>query len=131
YEPLALTAQKVLMEQTYHLAHWKVWVEQLQQTTDEATERLQQRLTEAWDEILDMIELGPKAADMNRYGLIEEEKVLQERWLYQVKQIISLSIPAMPGKAKGSGRACEHTSDLDQALAVLSEVYDSDKEAIW
>ncbi|WP_158737441.1 1,2-phenylacetyl-CoA epoxidase subunit PaaC [Alteribacillus sp. YIM 98480] len=131
YVPLADAAQKVLMEQTYHLAHWKTWVRQLQDSTEEAKTRLQSRLKEAWGEFLDVLELGPKANDMEKHQLIVAESVLQKKWLEEIKETLAV-IPAEPlQKNKGSGRNTEHTQDLTQALVTLSEVYDQDKNAVW
>ncbi|SDH92280.1 ring-1,2-phenylacetyl-CoA epoxidase subunit PaaC [Alteribacillus persepolensis] len=131
YVPLADTAQKVLMEQTYHLAHWKTWVRQLQDSTDEAKSRLQFRIEEAWDEFLDVLELGPEAKEMEKHQLIVSEEELQQQWLADVKDTLTY-IPDKPlQKTNGSGRNGEHTEDLTQALNTLNEVYEMDKNAVW
>ncbi|WP_240374744.1 1,2-phenylacetyl-CoA epoxidase subunit PaaC [Bacillus piscicola] len=131
YEPLAHTAQKILMEQPYHLAHWKMWITQLHGATEEARMRIHSRLEEAWREILDALELGPLAEEMERQKLIKKEKDLQEEWQQSVEETLGF-LPNIPlGKNLGNGRAKQHTKDLEQALATLTEVYVSDREAVW
>ncbi len=59
------------------------------------------------------------------------EDTLRERWLEE----LSKTIPELPaknfGKKYGSGRDGDHTPDLNQALEILAEVYESDKDAVW
>ncbi|UOQ92448.1 phenylacetate-CoA oxygenase subunit PaaC [Halobacillus shinanisalinarum] len=131
FEPLANTAQKVLMEQPYHLAHWKMWIAQLQESTEEAQTKIQLRLEEAWKECKDVLELGPKAKEMEQYRLIAGEDFLKKQWLKEVEATIKTP-PSQPlDKKFGSGRDGEHTVDLEQALQTLAEVYDSDRNAVW
>ncbi|WP_174615870.1 1,2-phenylacetyl-CoA epoxidase subunit PaaC [Virgibacillus ihumii] len=131
YVPLANIARKVLMEQTYHLAHWKLWMEQLQHANEEARSRIQERIEEAWNAFGDAFELGPKASDIVTFQLIASEEFMQKQWLKEVETIL-VSLPAgMPEKGLGIGRNQEHTADLDQAIQTFAEVYNSDKEAIW
>lgn len=131
YQPLAIIAQKVLMEQTYHLAHWKMWIKQLQGSTEDAKARITSRVEEAWSEFDDVLELGSEAQAMEKYGLICGEDTLKARWLEEVTTTLN-NVPATsPGKKYGSGRNGEHTADLEQAIQTLAEVYNTDKEAIW
>lgn len=131
YQPLAMIAQKVLMEQTYHLAHWKMWIRQLQASNKDAQTRIQSRVEEAWSEFQDVLELGPEADAMEKYQLIGGEDSLKEQWLKEVTATLK-DTPASPLSRKyGSGRNGEHTADLEQALKTLAEVYNSDRNAIW
>ncbi|GGA83012.1 1,2-phenylacetyl-CoA epoxidase subunit PaaC [Ornithinibacillus halotolerans] len=132
YQPLAFVARKVLMEHPYHLAHWKLWMEQLQSATDESKKRINERVQEAWKEFEDVLELGPLANDMRSKQLIAiGEEEMKERWLEEVKSVL-VDVPDSPLEKKyGNGRNGEHTTDLNQALDILSEVYASDKAAIW
>ncbi|MFD2638724.1 1,2-phenylacetyl-CoA epoxidase subunit PaaC [Piscibacillus salipiscarius] len=131
YKPLANVAGKVLMEQPYHLAHWRIWFKQLYQSTDDARNRLQERLEEAWEQCGDVFELGAHAAELEHLGIVVSEDTLRERWLEE----LSKTIPELPaknfGKKYGSGRDGDHTPDLNQALEILAEVYESDKDAVW
>jgi ring-1,2-phenylacetyl-CoA epoxidase subunit PaaC len=129
YEPLAIAAQKILMEQPYHYAHWKIWVQQLLHANEDAAERLQRRVEEAWNEAGDVVTFGEKARSMEELGLIPSENALQQAWLREVKQVLAVKdeLPAF----KLNGRAGEYTEELDRALAVCSEVYNQDKLAVW
>ncbi|WP_047985779.1 1,2-phenylacetyl-CoA epoxidase subunit PaaC [Ornithinibacillus californiensis] len=132
YQPLAHVARKVLMEHPYHLAHWKLWMKQLQSSTDEAKKRMQTRIDEAWVEFADVLELGNLATDMRKHRLVTiSEEEIKDKWLDEVKTIL-VDLPEGPvGKKYGSGRNGEHTDDLKQALDILAEVYNSDKAAAW
>lgn len=131
YVPLARAAEKVLMEQPYHLAHWKTWLCQLQQSTEEAKNRLMERIDEAWLEILDMLELGLKGGEMVEYQLITDEATIQQQWVKEMNKSL-FYVPSQPlQKQKGNGRDGEHTDDLQQALSTCSEVYNSDRHAVW
>lgn len=131
YEPLRHAAEKVLMEQPYHLGHWRTWITQLQDASPEAKERIQARLDEAWKQIGDAFELGPKADDIVQKGILPSSEVLEERWLEIVKETLSYVPSGSLGSELGNGRAKEHTADLDDAIKILSEVYNLDREAVW
>ncbi len=131
YQPLANTAQKVLMEQPYHLAHWKMWMQQLLGSTNEAQEKIQSRLEEAWEEGKDIYGLGPQAQDILHHQLIAGEEDLKQQWLREVQATIKKLPADSLGNKFGSGRSGEHTADLEQALQTLAEVYDSDRLAVW
>lgn len=132
YQPLANVARKVLMEHPYHLAHWKLWIKQLQSSTEEAKNKIQIRVKEAWEEFGDVLELGNLVGEMRKHQLITiGEDELADRWLKEIKETL-LELPnGTPGKKYGSGRNGEHTADLNQALDTLAEVYNSDKTAAW
>lgn len=131
YEPLANIARKVLMEQPYHLAHWKMWISQLQDSTEDAKRRIQSRVAEAWNEMGDAFELGPNATELERLGLVTGTELLKKQWLKDVGDILK-SPPVDDLKSQhGYGRNGEHTADLAQALETFAEVYLSDPEAVW
>jgi len=131
YEPLRQTAHKVLMEQSYHLAHWKLWIEQLQDSTEVAKTKIKNRLDEAWKEFGDALTYGPKAEDIVKFGLSIDEKTLQERWLERVNEVLATKYDSIPEKGLGDGRAGDHKEDLEQAFSIFSEVYMSDPQAAW
>ncbi|SHG00798.1 1,2-phenylacetyl-CoA epoxidase subunit PaaC [Ornithinibacillus halophilus] len=131
YKPLVQIVNKVLMEQTYHLAHWKLWVSQLQQAPKDAKERIENRVEEAWDEFGDVLQLGKYANEMVEQQLMISEDKLKEMWTKEISSVL-VSYPEKPlGNKYGSGREGDHTADLDQAIKTFSEVYFSDKEAVW
>lgn len=131
YQPLADAAQKVLMEQPYHLAHWKIWVKQLLGAGGEAEERLRTRMEEAWSEFKDVLELGPKGKEMVAFDLIATEDEIEKLWVLRVETAFGKISKQQLGKTQGSGRSGEHTGELTLALKTLSEVYDTDRKAIW
>jgi ring-1,2-phenylacetyl-CoA epoxidase subunit PaaC len=134
YLPLQQSARKILTEHHYHLLHWRVWMKQLVNSTEEARSRLKKATERAWEDAGGLFQLGPEASAMVRYGLIEDEESLTKRWLEQVnKDFEDYGLPPAGGmKAPGwNGRAGEHTPDLAAALATLSEVYRLDPTARW
>lgn len=131
YTPLANIVQKVLMEQPYHLAHWKMWIKQLQGATEDAQTRIQFRIEEAWNEFQDVLELGPFVKEMEKYKLIAGGDSVKKQWLKDVEATLNEPPKFSIGKKSGSGRNGEHTADLEQALEILAEVYVTDKQAIW
>ncbi|GAA0465776.1 phenylacetate-CoA oxygenase subunit PaaC [Alkalibacillus silvisoli] len=131
YTPLANVSGKVLMEQPYHLAHWRIWFNQLYNSTEHAKARLEERLEEAWGQFSDVLELGPHATELEHFGIIVGEDELKERFLKEIESTIG-TFPEKPlAKNLGSGREGEYTEDLNQALKTLSEVYRSDEKAVW
>ena len=131
FVPLAKISEKILQEQTYHLAHWQVWMKQLQQSTADARNRIQERIEEAWQEFGDAFELGRVGEQMIQHHLIRDEQHIQQQWLNEVKVTLE-TVPNRPlAKRLGNGRVGEYTTDLEQALRVLGEVYVTDREAVW
>jgi ring-1,2-phenylacetyl-CoA epoxidase subunit PaaC len=132
YKPLANVARKVLMEHPYHLAHWKLWMKQLSNSSEEAKKRIQDRVKEAWEEFEDVLELGKHANDIRSFGLVSiGEEEMKDRWLDEVKSVLADVPDGSLGKKYGNGRSGEHTQDLEQAIQTLAEVYNSDKTAAW
>ncbi|MCC2251690.1 phenylacetate-CoA oxygenase subunit PaaC [Virgibacillus sp. AGTR] len=131
YQPLADIANKVLMEQPYHLAHWRMWLKQLLGSTEEAQNKVQFQLEAAWPACADIIGLGPKAFELEKHHLIAGEDYLRKQWLKELEQSLSLPSSLFVDNHPARGRYGEHTADLDQALSTLSEVYNSDQKAVW
>ncbi|MFQ3545580.1 1,2-phenylacetyl-CoA epoxidase subunit PaaC [Halobacillus rhizosphaerae] len=131
YLPLGDIAQKILMEQNYHLAHWKIWIRQLLEANQIAIEKIQFRLDEAWHYQNEIIGLGPMADNMEKYGLIENEQTLEDRWLEEVKKSVGDFKKGRSVNRGANGREGNHTNDLTQALNTLAEVYNTDRKAVW
>src|SRR5699024_9339653 len=123
YEPLAHMVQKVLMEQPYHLAHWKMWITQLQRSTDEGKRRIQERIDEAWTMFQDVLSLGEYGEQMEKFELITSEEVIKSNWLQELEATLTGIPSASLGNASGHGRKKEHTTDLEHAIATMAEVY--------
>src|SRR5699024_11294111 len=121
FAPLAKISEKILQEQTYHLAHWQVWMKQLQQATADARKRNQERIEEAWQEFGDAFELGRVGEQMIQHHLIRDEKHIQQLWLNKVKVTLE-TVPNRPlAKRSGNGRVGEYMIDLEQVLRVLDD----------
>ncbi|MFG6115907.1 1,2-phenylacetyl-CoA epoxidase subunit PaaC [Halobacillus sp. MO56] len=133
YQPLADAAVKINMELYYHLLHWKTWFTQLVTAKGEAPERMKNAIDKVCADMEGVLTLGPKGADMAALGLIEEEKLLSQRWHNEMDKVFeSLPISLPPVQAKrGNGREGVHTEDLNSALATLGEVYKQDPVASW
>ncbi|MFD1019200.1 1,2-phenylacetyl-CoA epoxidase subunit PaaC [Thalassobacillus hwangdonensis] len=133
YQPLADVAVKVNMELYYHLMHWRTWFSQLVNGKGEAPERMKKAIEKVCKDFDGVLTLGPNAEVMASHGLIEEEKVLKQRWENEMENVfasLGISLPEL-GMERGNGRKGEHTKDLDGALATLGEVYLSDPAATW
>lgn len=134
FAPLAQVSRKMMTEHRYHLMHWQVWLKQLANSTPEARRRLEAAIGKVWKDAGELSDLGPNADAIVRSGLIAGEELLRQKWLNLVKEVFQtagLSWPGEPGKAPERGRAGEHTAELAQALATLSEVYRIDPAASW
>lgn len=132
YEPLRHVANKALMEQTYHLAHWRLWVEQLQDANEEAKNKINDRLEEAAKEFGDVLELGSKAKEIHSFNILPiDEETLKNHWLEKVNETLTNKFTSVPKKELGNGRNGDYTEALEQAISIFSEVYMTDKEAVW
>ncbi|MBS2770901.1 phenylacetate-CoA oxygenase subunit PaaC [Anoxybacillus rupiensis] len=134
YEPLAQVAIKINMELYYHLMHWKTWFVQLVNAQGEARERMIQAIEKVMDDFGGVLSLGNKGSKMVEFGLIDSEEVLTERWIQAMKPVFEQANLTMPNAfqmKRGNGRNGEHTSDLESAIATLSEVYRMDPLAAW
>ncbi|MBA2875169.1 1,2-phenylacetyl-CoA epoxidase subunit PaaC [Thermaerobacillus caldiproteolyticus] len=134
YVPLAQVAVKINMELYYHLMHWKTWFIQLVNAPGEARERMKNAVAKVLDDFAGVLTLGSKGKKMAEFGLIEDEDLLKQRWIQAMKPIFeqtNLNLPNNFGMKRGNGRNGEHTADLDEAIATLSEVYRLDSLANW
>lgn len=134
YVPLAQISRKMLTEHRYHMMHWQVWIKQLANSTQEARQRLEAAIDRVWGDAGELSDLGPHAEAIVLFGLVADEKKLRQEWLARTKDYftqVGLVWSGEPGTPVQRGRAGEHTSDLEQALATLSEVYRIDPAASW
>lgn len=135
YKPLAMVAGKMQMEAYYHVMHWRTWFYQLVRAKGEAEKRMQAAIQKVWQDFGGVLTLGPYGVEMERFGLIENEQLLKDRWMHDLREVfqeLKLDIPdTEPGMVLGDGRAGMFTEDLTQALKTLSEVYRLDAKASW
>ena len=134
YQPLADVAVKVEMEIHYHLLHWKTWFVQLLSSTEEAKERMLVAFEKVINDFSDVFSFGEEAEQISAYKLIEKESVLKEKWILTIGPVLeSVNISLPEGFDQGSinGRNGEHTKELEEALSILTEVYDLNPAASW
>jgi len=134
YVPLAQVSRKMMTEHRYHLMHWQVWLNQLANSTPDARQRLESAISLVWGDAGELSDLGPSKEQIVRFGLIAGEELLRQKWLTKTREIFQsagLNWLGEPGTAPERGRAGEHTADLHQAVATLSEVYRIDPAASW
>ncbi|CAG9621938.1 1,2-phenylacetyl-CoA epoxidase subunit PaaC [Sutcliffiella rhizosphaerae] len=134
YEPLKHVAYKVNMELYYHLLHWRTWFHQLCTANGDAKTRMKAAISIVLEDFGGVVHLGPAQKEMTSFQLIDSEKILRERFLLEMKQMFEkadLNFTMNMEMKRGNGRLGEHTSDLDDALKTLSEVYNSNPAAIW
>ena len=133
YEPLVHASRKIQTEQYYHLMHWQTWFIQLMSSTEGARNRMERAIRRVWRDFGGAITLGRYAKEISELNLIESEEVLEEEWMKRISKIfdqVDFTIEGKPGMERGNGRNGEHTKDLVDALNVLGEVYNSDKEVV-
>lgn len=134
YKPLADAAIKVDTELFYHLMHWKTWFVQLFSSTEETKVRMNEALNKVLQDFQDVFSCGSFVEQIHSFGLIDEENVLKTKWeemLLSVLEKLDLSLPETSCQMKMNGRNGEHTKELNEALAVLSEVYNINPNVPW
>lgn len=134
YQPLADVSVKVNMELYYHLLHWKTWFSQLMMAGGDARTRMEKAVQTVVADYEGILTLGPKGKEMAELGFIDTEEVLKTRTINAMKPIfesINLDFPSAFAMNSGNGRIGQHTADLEDALATLSEVYNINPVATW
>ncbi|QFT89238.1 1,2-phenylacetyl-CoA epoxidase, subunit C [Bacillus sp. THAF10] len=134
YEPLKHIAIKVNMELYYHLLHWKTWFVQLCNANGDAKSRMVAAIQLVMEEFEGVIHLGPSGEKMTSFNLLDSEDALRQRFVSELSAMFeraNLSLETNTKMKSGNGRNGEHTSDLEEALKTLAEVYNSDPAAVW
>ncbi|MDN4524267.1 1,2-phenylacetyl-CoA epoxidase subunit PaaC [Fictibacillus sp. NE201] len=134
YGPLADAARKIITEQYYHLMHWELWFKQLVTSTEEAKKRMFSAVETVWKDFGGVLTLGPSYSEMVKAGFIEDENLMKKRWLNRIEKMFQETGVPLQGEPlieSGNGRKREHTQDLADALATLSEVYATNPASGW
>ncbi|MGM0835106.1 MAG: 1,2-phenylacetyl-CoA epoxidase subunit PaaC [Bacillota bacterium] len=135
YEPLKHIAIKVNMELYYHLLHWRTWFTQLCQANGDAKSRMMAAVDKVLADFGGVLTLGPDAAQISHFSLLEEEEVLRQRFIQTMTDVFEkVDLPPLENKLgmqNGDGRKGEHTKDLEDAILTLGEVYNSNPAAVW
>ncbi len=135
YTPLQKGVQKILREERYHLLHMETWFERLGVAKGEAKGRLENAVITIWPDLTDLFSLGRSNEILRKEGIFPiSESALSDKWTQQVKPLFDrteLMWPGTPHVMTGNGRLGVHTSDLQQLLDMMTEVYRSDLIATW
>ncbi|PWI57119.1 1,2-phenylacetyl-CoA epoxidase subunit PaaC [Sulfoacidibacillus thermotolerans] len=135
YIPLQKGVQKILREERYHLLHMETWFERLAKAQGEAKERLEKAITAIWTDLPDLFSLGQSGEILREEGIFPiSESTLYDKWAQQVKALFDhsgLTWPAKQNETLENGRLGVHSSDLQDLLNVMTEVYRSDLTATW
>ena len=135
FTPLAELSAKIRGELRYHTLHANTWIRQLGSATEESITRLQQSLENALPYALGIFEASPYEQELITSGVFGGEKILEERWLKKVEEIISktsLLLPALKTLVpKYGGREGKHSEHLQPLLDEMTEVFKIDPSAEW
>ncbi|MFC4075887.1 1,2-phenylacetyl-CoA epoxidase subunit PaaC [Salinithrix halophila] len=135
YQPLARGVAKIRREEHYHHLHLHLWFTRLGTAGGEARERLNRAAQELWPRLGDLFSLGLREETLLREGIIAcGSAELQRRWEERVRPAFTTAGLVWPGEIPApaqDGRLGEHTPQLEELLATLSEVYATDPAARW
>jgi ring-1,2-phenylacetyl-CoA epoxidase subunit PaaC len=135
FRPLGELAKKLLREERYHELHAQTWIRQLGNATDEAQQRLQTALDQAFPLALGIWE--PTAYDeaIAAEGIQPREAELEALWLAKLTELVhisNLALPQVPDKTVHyGGRQGQHTPHLAAMLQEMDEVFAIDTAAVW
>lgn len=96
FQPLQEAAEKILMEEGYHLLHSKGLVERLGDATEESHERMQKAVDQAFPQALGMFEEFVQEEKLVEAGVCVGSDILRDQWLERVMPTltsVSLNIP--------------------------------------
>jgi ring-1,2-phenylacetyl-CoA epoxidase subunit PaaC len=135
FEPLAQLAKKIKGELRYHTLHANTWIKQLGSATEESINRLQQSLDYAMPFALGLFEESPYEKDLRADGVFQGEKVVLEKWMKRVEEIIQQTQLTLPDwkiiTPVYGGRIGKHSEHLQPLLDEMSEVFKIDPTAEW
>lgn len=135
YVPLIHGVTKIRREEHYHLLHMRLWFTRLGQAGGEAAERMRRAVQDLWPEIGGLFSLGDVESRLLEFGIIPfGAGELQKRWEEQVRPAFEEAKLPWPGSLvmpDFDGRKGNHTSDLENLLDSMTEVYRLDPAARW
>ncbi len=121
HEPLALAAQKALMEVKYHLKRSETWLERLSLSTEEASKRIQKALDDLWFYTPELFETDATMNKLFQQGVIGDYGELKKKWDSHVQAHMNhceLNLPETGWVATG-GLEGEHSEHLGYMLAEM------------
>lgn len=135
FTPLANVSKKFRGELKYHTMHADTWIIQLGNSNEESKARMQSSLNECFPLALGIFEPCEFEEDLKQGNIFPGEKILQERWLEIINQVLEkagLKLPDMfDTKSSYGGRKGIHTEYLQPLLNEMTEVYSIDPNAEW
>ncbi len=140
YVPLAQGVAKIQREERYHYLHMETWFKRLAIAGGEAKERLERAIVGIWPDLFDLFSNGLHESLLLSEGILPMSgSDLYSKWEKTVKgefETLGLTWPGSPLPSekqaeKQGGRIGEHTADLEELLAVASEVYRINPAANW
>ncbi len=135
YKPLADLSKKVKGELKYHILHADTWMKRLGTATEESKARMQSALNIAFPLAYSLFEPSEYEEQLKTEGIFEGEKILQEKWLTAIQNIIIQTDMHLP-EVKDitihyGGRKGFHTEHLQPMLDEMTEVFRIDASAQW
>jgi ring-1,2-phenylacetyl-CoA epoxidase subunit PaaC len=134
FTPVKEAAEKILMEEGYHLLHSKGLVERLGDATEESHTRMQAAVDLAFPQALGMFEELADEAALVRAGVFAGNNLFQEQWLDRVLptlKSVSLKVPVTHDngtrtflcKPDLGGRKCWQNEYVKQLVKEMQQVY--------
>jgi ring-1,2-phenylacetyl-CoA epoxidase subunit PaaC len=142
FMPVKEVAEKILMEEGYHLVHSRGLVERLGNATEESHARMQAAVDLAFPQALGMFEELGGEGELIDAGVFSGGRRLEEEWLDIVLPIlasVSLTVPVEQKhqmrtilcKPEIGGRKTWHNEHLKQLVADLQTVYKMAPGGSW
>jgi ring-1,2-phenylacetyl-CoA epoxidase subunit PaaC len=132
YEPLANAAQKIRIEELYHLRHTRAWVRRLGLGTEESNRRMQAALDKLWPYALQLWVPLPDEERLLEQGFIPDSLRLGLEWEASVRaelEACGLQIPE--GVEPITHDRGEHSRYLQPLVEEMQQVARQEPEARW
>lgn len=133
YRPLADVARKLRGEEKYHLMHGRTWILRLGNSTDDAHQKLQEALNQAYPHALGLFETTDADETLAQAGICPHEDQLRREWESAVSPTLSDAGFDVPEAAEPvcGGRVGKHPPCLAELLEGLQLVFNIDPSAKW
>jgi ring-1,2-phenylacetyl-CoA epoxidase subunit PaaC len=140
--PIREAAQKILLEEGYHLLHSKGLVERLGDATEESHERMQKAVDQAFPQALGIFEELAHEQELIQAGVFAGNAILRERWLERVIPTLTSATLKLPVEREDGkvtilckpdlgGRKSWQNENLKQLVHDLQSVYKMAPGGSW
>lgn len=127
---LADAAHKILGEKRYHRAHQELWLRTIAEHDEGNHLESAMRQASLWSG--DLPSFGEITTDLQTHGIVPQASALSSQFEEVVGEFLkNLGLNFSIRPMRLDGRRREHSSALEEALAVMSEVYRLDPHAHW